>query len=104
MILYEANTYISKNGNGKVKFCFADSHGDLKIKFSDKKMLVLIHFSRSWRYWIRNLATVTVNVKVMNGSMSKNGFFKCLYRFRFIVFLVVILIKHISISTFLTNS
>ena len=36
-LLHETNTYVSKNANGKVKFCFADSHGDLKSKFSDNK-------------------------------------------------------------------
>ena len=34
-LLHETNTYVSKNANKKVKFCFADSHVNLKIKFSD---------------------------------------------------------------------
>ena len=29
--------HVSKNSKGKVKFCFSDSHGNLKIKFSDSK-------------------------------------------------------------------
>ena len=29
------NTNVSKNTHGKVKFCFANLHGNLKIKFSD---------------------------------------------------------------------
>ena len=29
--------HVSKNSKGKVKFCFSDSHGNLKIKFSDNK-------------------------------------------------------------------
>ena len=36
-LLHETNTYVSKNASGEVKFCFADSHGNLKIKFSDTK-------------------------------------------------------------------
>ena len=36
-LLHEANTYISKNTNGDVKFFCADSHKNLKIKFSDSK-------------------------------------------------------------------
>ena len=34
-LLHETNTYGSKNANKKVKFRFADSHVNLKIKFSD---------------------------------------------------------------------
>ena len=84
-----------------------------KSNFLITKMLVMIRFSRSWRHWIRNLLTeiqnnnltTTENVKVMNRSMSKSGFFTCLYRFRsIVVFLMVLLIKYICISTFLTNS
>ena len=45
-------------------------------------MLIIINFSRSWRQWIRKLATersdinltVTENLKVMTGSIYKNGF------------------------------
>ena len=36
-LLHETNTYVSKNASGEVKFCFADSHRNLKIKFSDNK-------------------------------------------------------------------
>ena len=36
-LLHETNTFVSKNTNGEVKFCFADSHENLKIKFSDNK-------------------------------------------------------------------
>ena len=36
-LLHETNTYIPKNANGEKNFCFADSHGHLKIKFSDNK-------------------------------------------------------------------
>ena len=36
-LLHETNTCVSKNANGEVKFCFVDSHGNLKIKFSDNK-------------------------------------------------------------------
>ena len=112
-LLHETNIYVSKNANGKVKFCFADSHGNLETKFFDNKKLVMIRFSRSWRHWMKNLVTekqnnnltTTKKVKVMNKSMSESGFFTCLYRFRSIaVFLMVLLIKYICISTFLTNS
>ena len=73
----------------------------------------MICFNHYWRHWIRNLATekqnnnltMTENMKVINKNTSKSGFFTCLYRFRFIVvFLMVLLIKYICISTFLTNS
>ena len=37
IFLRKTNNYVSKNANRKVKFCFADSHGNLKIKFSDNK-------------------------------------------------------------------
>ena len=109
-ILHETNTYVSKNTNGKVKFCFADSNRNLKIKFSNNKY---VNYDLFQRHWVRNLATekqnnnltMTENMKVINKSMSKSGFFTCLYRFRFIVvFLMVLLIKYICISTFLTNS
>ena len=36
-LLHETNTYVSRNGNGKVKFCFADSHRNLKLTFSNNK-------------------------------------------------------------------
>ena len=36
-LLHVTNTYVSNNTNGKVKFCFADSLGNLKIKFFDNK-------------------------------------------------------------------
>ena len=36
-LLHETNNYVSKRANGKVNFCFADRHGNLKIKFSDNK-------------------------------------------------------------------
>ena len=36
-LLHETNTYLSKNANAKVTFCFIDSPGNLKIKFSDSK-------------------------------------------------------------------
>ena len=108
--MYQSNTYVSKNTIVKVKFYFADSHR--KSNFQIRKMLVMIRFSCSWRHWIRNLAiekhnnlATMENMKVMNEGMSKSGFFMCLYRFRFIVvFLMVLLIKYICISTFLTNS
>ena len=37
IFLRKTNNYVSKNANRKVKFCFGDSHGNLKIKFSDNK-------------------------------------------------------------------
>ena len=102
--MYQSNTYVSKNTIVKVKFYFADSHR--KSNFQIRKMLVMIRFSRSWRHWIRNLAiekhnnlATMENMKVMNEGMSKSGFFMCLYRFRFIVFLMVLPINlHIYIS------
>ena len=36
-LLHETNTYVSKNNNAEVKFCFSNSHGNSKIKFSDNK-------------------------------------------------------------------
>ena len=33
-LLHETNTYVLGNGDGKVKFCFADSHRYVKLKFS----------------------------------------------------------------------
>ena len=33
----KTNNYVSKNANRKAKFRFADSHGNLKIKFSGNK-------------------------------------------------------------------
>ena len=33
----ETNGYVSKRANWQVKFCFVDSHGNMKIKFSDTK-------------------------------------------------------------------
>ena len=29
-LFHKTNTYVSKNGNGEVKFCFVDSHGNKK--------------------------------------------------------------------------
>ena len=110
-LLHETNTYVPKNANGKIKFCFADSHRDLKIKFSDNKNIDYDSFEsflealdeKLGNREIDNNLTMTENVKVMNKSMSKSGFFTCLYRFRFIVFLMVLLIKYISYLHFSQN-
>ena len=110
-LLHETNTYVPKNSNGKIKFCFADLHRDLKIKFSDNKNIGYDSFEsflealdEKLGNWEKdNNLTMTENVKVMNKSMSKSGFFTCLYRFRFIVFLMVLLIKYISYLHFSQN-
>lgn len=55
-LLHEVISNLSKNANGEIKFCCADSHRNSKIKFSDSKIISYdsIQLLRG-EYWEREL-------------------------------------------------
>lgn len=55
-LLHEVISNLSKNANGEIKFCCADSHRNSKIKFSDSKIISYDSIQLLRReYWEREL-------------------------------------------------
>ena len=99
----ETNLDISREG---FDYELDEVHRLPLIKSHQTQKIICKFRTHCFREYLSSKKKDILNItnKVMNKSMTKSGFSMCLYRFRFIVFLMVLLIKYIYISTFLTNS